>query len=223
MPDKGIDSSVFKEIGQKYFGFPGAGISQAATGEDFIFRIATMLLLFAAAIAVIFLVVGGYRYVVSRGNEESMEAAKKTITSSILGLVIIILAFAMVQIISNFLTEAPTVEKQTGTPGGPAPSGNEVNIRTTSTDFLPGQTKNFVALTADNCPAADCRWQASGAPAWISVSSAGVLSGTAPSVSIAQDQTFPFQVTARNTATSRSQTKTFTVTLKALEPGAPTP
>lgn len=222
MPDKGIDSDVFKEIGQKYFDAPGSGISQAATGEDFVFRVASLLLLFAAAIAVVFLVIGGFRYVTSSGNEELVEKAKKNITHSIIGLVIIIMAFAIVQIISNFLIKPPTVKDQTGVDDS-AVSGTDVNIRTTATDFAPGETKTFFQLSADNCPVAQCVWSASGEPAWVNISTSGVLSGTAPRASIAQDQPFPFQLTARNTATAKSQTKTFTVTLKAQEPGIPEP
>lgn len=63
---------------------------------------------FAGAIAVIFLVVGGYQYVVSRGNEEAMEKAKKTITSAVIGIIIISLAFAIVQIVDNLVAKQAT-------------------------------------------------------------------------------------------------------------------
>ena len=64
-----------------------------------------ILLYFAGAVAVVFLVIGGYQYVTSRGNEEAMEKAKKTITAAIIGIVIIIMAFAIVQIVNTFLTQ----------------------------------------------------------------------------------------------------------------------
>ena len=48
-----------------------------------------ILLYFAGAVAVVFLVIGGYQYV----------------TAAIIGIVIIIMAFAIVQIVNTFLTQ----------------------------------------------------------------------------------------------------------------------
>src|SRR3989344_148682 len=64
-----------------------------------------ILLYFAGAVAVVFLVIGGYQYVTSRGNEEAMEKAKKTITSAVIGIVIIVMAFAIVLLVNNLLTK----------------------------------------------------------------------------------------------------------------------
>lgn len=71
---------------------------------DLLGRIINILLTFAGAIAVIFLIVGGYRYIIARGNEEMMEAAKKTITGAIIGIIVIVISFAIVAIINNLLT-----------------------------------------------------------------------------------------------------------------------
>lgn len=56
-------------------------------------------LIFAGAVAVLFLIVGGFRYVVSTGNPDQVEGAKKTILYSILGLVIIFIAFLLVNVV----------------------------------------------------------------------------------------------------------------------------
>lgn len=61
------------------------------------------LLLFAGAVAVLFLIIGGFRYVISAGNAEQVEAAKKTILYAILGLIIIFIAFVLVQLIQQYL------------------------------------------------------------------------------------------------------------------------
>lgn len=61
------------------------------------------LLLFAGAVAVLFLIIGGFRYVISAGNAEQVEAAKKTILYAVLGLIVIFLAFVLVQLIQNYL------------------------------------------------------------------------------------------------------------------------
>ncbi|TRZ47789.1 hypothetical protein D4S03_11115, partial [bacterium] len=76
-------------------------------GETTVGGLLTIILEIALAIigsvSVVFLVLGGYRYVTSRGNEEATEGAKKTITNAILGVIIVIMAFAIVAIISRVL------------------------------------------------------------------------------------------------------------------------
>lgn len=56
-------------------------------------------LVFAGAIAVLFLIIGGFRYVVSSGNPDQVEGAKKTILYAVLGLIIIFVAFLVVNFI----------------------------------------------------------------------------------------------------------------------------
>ena len=66
------------------------------------------IVMVAGGIAVIFLVWGAISYIASRGNEEATEAAKKTMTAALVGLIVVIMAFAMVFIISQILvTGAP--------------------------------------------------------------------------------------------------------------------
>ena len=52
---------------------------------------------------VIFLMVGGFWYLSSAGNEEQAEKGQKTITNSIIGLVVIIMAYAIVRIVAGLL------------------------------------------------------------------------------------------------------------------------
>ena len=83
--------------------------------EVLLVQIIRVFLLFAGAIAVVFLVVGGFQYVASRGNEEAAEKAKKTITNAIIGLIIIVMAYAIVTIVNNLLTKpAANQGKTTG-------------------------------------------------------------------------------------------------------------
>jgi hypothetical protein len=60
-----------------------------------------MFLGIVGLIAVAMLVYGGFRYITSVGNSEIAQAAKKTITNAIIGLVIIILSFVIVTVITN--------------------------------------------------------------------------------------------------------------------------
>lgn len=67
------------------------------------------IILFASgSIAVLILVIGGVRYIASFGNQEAMDEAKKTIKFAIIGLVVIILAYAIVTNVINILYSAAT-------------------------------------------------------------------------------------------------------------------
>ena len=55
------------------------------------------------AIAVIYLVIGGFRYIISQGNEEGVEKAKGTITNALIGLVIVVLAWIILTVVINLL------------------------------------------------------------------------------------------------------------------------
>lgn len=81
-------------------GEPIPNVSDATT---IITRVIQVLLAIAGLVAVIFLIVGGFRYITAGGNEETAESAKKTILNAIIGIVVIILAFVIVRVISNAL------------------------------------------------------------------------------------------------------------------------
>ena len=54
-----------------------------------------------------FLIIGGFKYVTSHGNEEQMEAAKKTVKAAIVGIVIIVMSYAIVAVVNDLLTTPP--------------------------------------------------------------------------------------------------------------------
>lgn len=79
-------------------------------GANSIFVTITNILLFIiGAIAVIMLIIGGVRYVVSAGDQNAVTSAKNTILYAIIGIVVAFLAYAAVNFVSNQL--------QTGTSG----------------------------------------------------------------------------------------------------------
>ncbi len=59
---------------------------------------------FAAITAVFFIINGGYFYLTSAGNDAAAEKAKKMILYSVIGLAVIIMSYAIVRIVGNFLT-----------------------------------------------------------------------------------------------------------------------
>lgn len=56
----------------------------------------------------VMLVIGGYNFLLSGGDQKKLEAAKGTITGAILGLVIMVVAFLIIKTIATF-TGAATV------------------------------------------------------------------------------------------------------------------
>jgi hypothetical protein len=83
-----------------------SGISCNAYGAPQITSVSQMLLIvgnvvidlmsLAGALAIIFIIVGGIWYVVSMGNSSRIERAKSTITYAVVGLIIVIIAEAVV-------------------------------------------------------------------------------------------------------------------------------
>ena len=79
----------------------GTGLPNDSSARGFIVRVINIALALAGLIAVFFLILGGFRYVTSLGNEEAAGQAKKIILNAIIGIVIIILSFVIVRVISN--------------------------------------------------------------------------------------------------------------------------
>ena len=78
------------------------GVATELLGEGGVFEtIANILLILIGAVAVIMLIIGGLRYVVSGGDSSAIEGAKNTILYAIIGIVVAFLAYAAI----NFLTE----------------------------------------------------------------------------------------------------------------------
>ncbi len=73
------------------------------SASELIVKVINYALGMAGIVTVLFLIVGGFWYITAAGNEESAEKGKKTITNSILGLVVIVLAYTIVRIVSGTL------------------------------------------------------------------------------------------------------------------------
>lgn len=92
----------------------GAGCAQGADqppelfGDGGIFQTVTNVLLFIiGAISVIMLIIGGIRYVVSGGDSSAVTSAKNTILYAVVGIVVAILAYALVNfVITSFAAGA---------------------------------------------------------------------------------------------------------------------
>lgn len=63
----------------------------------------TFLLGIVGGLAIIFLIIGGIRYILARGDEKAAKGAKDQITAAIIGLVVALLAVVIVSIVGTIL------------------------------------------------------------------------------------------------------------------------
>jgi hypothetical protein len=82
----------------------GINCSNSTDVQSLVVMIIDIVLSVAGIIAVLFVIIGGYWYILSGGNEETAEKGKKTLTNAIIGIIIIVLSFVIVRVISNTLS-----------------------------------------------------------------------------------------------------------------------
>lgn len=68
-----------------------------------ILAVIEIMLRISALVAVGFIMYGGFRYILSQGNPDAATSARKTIINSVIGLVIAILATAIVNLVARSL------------------------------------------------------------------------------------------------------------------------
>ena len=69
-------------------------------GGVFLPNITQAIIALAGAFAFVFMIIGGIQILTAYGNEEKIASGKKTVTYAIVGLLIAILAYAIVSIVS---------------------------------------------------------------------------------------------------------------------------
>jgi len=80
-----------------------SSVSSATGGESsfrsIVLTIVNFILSFLGIIAVLFVIYGGFLYVTSAGNSEKVDQGKKIITYAVVGIVIILISFALINTI----------------------------------------------------------------------------------------------------------------------------
>ncbi len=96
--DKGLSDGAQSAQGKDQQGDAASLFGEG--GQGGIFRTITNVMLFLiGAISVIMLIIGGIRYVVSGGDSTAVQNAKNTILYAIVGVVVAILAYAVVNFV----------------------------------------------------------------------------------------------------------------------------
>lgn len=86
-----IDEGVFSPAGL----FENFG--QLAT------TIITILVSFAGALSIIFIIIAGFKFITSSGDEKKLASASSTLTYAIIGLAVTILAFVILRVVQRFI------------------------------------------------------------------------------------------------------------------------
>lgn len=94
-------------IGDKACSVAGSGAIGCTTDlfakNGFVFNAINAVLLVAGAIAVLMVIIGGLRYVLSGGDSAGLKSAKDTILYALIGLAITLLSFGIVSFIVSKL------------------------------------------------------------------------------------------------------------------------
>ncbi len=91
------------ETGINYGTATGLGSRDVREG---VMGVVQVLLGFLGVIAIIIILWGGFRWMTAGGNEEKVSEARKIISSGIIGLIIIFIAFALAQFVITQLISA---------------------------------------------------------------------------------------------------------------------
>ncbi len=84
------------------FPIGGIGGAQTLTGPSgLIYRVISLMLFIAGALAVFFVIIGGYQYITAAGNEEQSEKGKKTLINAVIGIIVIVLSFVIINVVVN--------------------------------------------------------------------------------------------------------------------------
>ena len=92
--------------------FGNAGLSQSKNLKGTIARIINIALGFLGIIAVIFILVGGFKMMTAAGNEDQTADGKKAITNGVIGLVIIFAAWGIASFVISSLQSSTAVAPQ---------------------------------------------------------------------------------------------------------------
>ncbi|USN53417.1 MAG: hypothetical protein H6760_04660 [Candidatus Nomurabacteria bacterium] len=76
--------------------------------KDTVINIIQWVLGILALVAVVMIIIGGFQWMTAGGNDEKVEKAKKIISAAVIGLIIILLAWAIVIFVANTTANVTT-------------------------------------------------------------------------------------------------------------------
>ena len=79
------------------------GCAEARTAGDVGITIINTVILIAGVLAAIFIIIGGFQYITSLGDPGKTKTAKTTILYAVVGLIIVLMAFAIVNFVAGVI------------------------------------------------------------------------------------------------------------------------
>jgi len=70
--------------------------------ENIFGNVISILIGAGGVVLFVMIIIGGFLYLTAGGNPQQAESARKTITSAIIGIVILAMAYLIIQLIGNF-------------------------------------------------------------------------------------------------------------------------
>lgn len=98
------DSSGLKETSESS-GFTSTIFDSSESIETAISQVITTVLSFLGVIFLVLIIVAGYQWMTAGGNDEQVKQAQQKIKNSVIGLVIVLAAYAIVVLVTTILSE----------------------------------------------------------------------------------------------------------------------
>ena len=95
---------VDKGLGDVRDAFPSGATTEKDVPE-LIHKVINWALYLAGILAVIFIIYGGFLYITSAGNDAQAKTGRAALQNALIGLVIVVLSYMIVQIVYNFLVD----------------------------------------------------------------------------------------------------------------------
>ena len=100
-----VNLTAHAQLNQNFGCDSSTGLNCTTTSVNGLIReVIDWMLGIAFAIAVLFLIIGGFFYITSAGNEETAEKGKGTAINAIIGIVIIILSYVIINVVSGLVS-----------------------------------------------------------------------------------------------------------------------
>jgi len=93
------------------------GLAGSSSLSEIITMVIKALLYLSGVIAVVMVIVGGFWYMTSAGNTEQAEKGQTALTNAVIGLIVVLLSYAIVTVLTNVLIKGPTGGQKTDTTG----------------------------------------------------------------------------------------------------------
>ena len=96
--------NAFAQVREGLNKVQGANTGASANVDDIISKSINFALMAIAIVSVFMLIIGGFKYTTSNGDSAKVTSAKNTIMYSLIGLIIAIFAYAIVNFVVNKVT-----------------------------------------------------------------------------------------------------------------------